>query len=126
MPLAWHSVGTFQETSSHNLSGNIWPQSSQLTKPLWTDLSLKNGINVSKLTSTLKKKAQVEHEWSNLLPKFLASKEKATTTTGNHSWQDKSMMGGNRELLRFITDYAKISKAHNGIRHSSNLSPPSD
>ena len=34
MPLSGHSVGTYPETSSRNLSGNILPQSSQLAEPL--------------------------------------------------------------------------------------------
>ena len=38
-----------------NLSGNIWPQSSQLTEPMWTDPDIKSGINVRKLISNLKK-----------------------------------------------------------------------
>ena len=37
MPLSWHSVRTYQETSS---SGNTQSQSSQLTEPLWSDPGL--------------------------------------------------------------------------------------
>ena len=48
MPLSRNSVGTYPETNSHNLSGNIRPQSSQLTEPLWTDSGIKNGISVQK------------------------------------------------------------------------------
>ena len=40
---------------TRNLSGNIQPQSSQLTEPLWTDSGLKSGISVRQLISTLKK-----------------------------------------------------------------------
>ena len=65
-----------------NLSGNVWPQSSQLAVPLWTDPGSKSGISVRKLISTSKKKkAQPGNEWLNTLPKILTSKEKATTTT---------------------------------------------
>ena len=35
---------------------NIWPQSSGLTEPLWTDPGIKIGITVHELISTLKKK----------------------------------------------------------------------
>ena len=55
MPLSWHSVGTYPNTSSH-VSGNIWPLSSQLTEPLWTDPGLKSGISVRELISSSKKK----------------------------------------------------------------------
>ena len=41
---------------THNLYGNIWPQSSQLTEPLWTDPGIKSGISVCKLVSTSNKK----------------------------------------------------------------------
>ena len=46
MPLSRHSVGTYQEASSH--------ATHQLTEPLWTDPDLKSGISVRKLISTLK------------------------------------------------------------------------
>ena len=39
---------------TRNLSGNIWPQSSQLVEPLWTDPGIKSGINVRELISTFK------------------------------------------------------------------------
>ena len=41
-----------------NSTGNAWPQSSQLAEPLWTDPSLKSGISVCNLISTLKKKRE--------------------------------------------------------------------
>ena len=64
-------VGTYLETSSQvTLSGNIQPQLSQLTKPLWTDPGIKSGICVHKLISTSKeKKAHAGNEWLNILPK---------------------------------------------------------
>ena len=34
-----------------NLSGNTYPQSSQLAEPLWTDPGLKSGISVRDLIS---------------------------------------------------------------------------
>ena len=37
-------------------SRNTWPQSSQLTEPLWTDLDIKSGIGVCELISIEKKK----------------------------------------------------------------------
>ena len=53
---------------TRNLSGNIWPQLSQLTEPLWTDPGTKSVISVRELISTLKKKRQAKNEWSNILP----------------------------------------------------------
>ena len=41
---------------AYNLSGNIRPQLSQLTEPLWTDPGIKSGISVRELISTSKKK----------------------------------------------------------------------
>ena len=41
---------------TRNLSGNIWPQSSQLAEAMWTDSGIKSGISVRELISTLKKK----------------------------------------------------------------------
>ena len=41
---------------TRNSSGNTRPQSSQLAKPLWTDPSIKCGINVRELISTSHKK----------------------------------------------------------------------
>ena len=73
MPLSRHSVGTYPETSSCNLSRNIWLQSSQLTEPLWTDPGLKSGIGVCMLISTENnnnnKNAQVGNECLYILPK---------------------------------------------------------
>ena len=44
---------------TRNLSGNIQPQSSQLTEPVWTDPGgIKSGISARELISTLKKKVQ--------------------------------------------------------------------
>ena len=55
MLLSRHSVGTYQETSSHVAArqGTLG-QSSQLIEPLWTDPDLKSGISVRKLIFTLK------------------------------------------------------------------------
>ena len=50
-----------REELTRNSSGNTWPQTSQLVKPLWTDPGLKkkkSGIGVSELISTFKKKKQ--------------------------------------------------------------------
>ena len=82
MPLSRQSVGIYQEMSPHaTLSGNMWPQSSQLAEPLWTDPGINSGTSAHKLISTLKKEREksvsgeyiVEHS-----PKSLASEEKAT------------------------------------------------
>ena len=53
---------------SRNLSGNIRPQSSQLSEPLWTDPGINSGISVREIISTSKKKknAQAENDWSNI------------------------------------------------------------
>ena len=54
MPLSRHSVGTYQETSSHaTRQGTLGQsQSSQLVEPLWTDPGLKSEISVHGLIST--------------------------------------------------------------------------
>ena len=57
----------------------IWPQSSQLVEPLWTDPGLKTRISVHELISKKKStgmECMVEHS-----PEVLPSEEKATTTT---------------------------------------------
>ena len=54
---AWCENLSGNELTCH-LSGNIWPQLSQLTEPLWADLGIKSGIRVHKLISIKKKKAQ--------------------------------------------------------------------
>ena len=84
MQLSRHSVGIYQETSSHaTRQGNTRPQSSQLAEPLWTDPDPESGFSVLELifttTNKQNKKAQAGIEWSNLLPNILASEEKATT-----------------------------------------------
>ena len=60
-------------------SGNTRPQSSKLTEPLWTNPGIKSGNSARKLISTeKKKKAQAGNDWSNILPKIITSKKKAT------------------------------------------------
>ena len=63
---------------TRNLSGNIWPQSSQFAEPLWTDPGIKSGISVRELISTLKQtnKAQAGNEGSNILPKSSQARKK--------------------------------------------------
>ena len=47
--LSMHNVETYQGNKlAHNLSGNTWPQLSQLAEPLWTHPGLKSGIDVHK------------------------------------------------------------------------------
>ena len=87
MPLSRHSVGTYQETSSHATRQGTLGQSSQLAKPLWTDPGVKNGISVRKLISTLKKekkkKAQAGNELSNIVPKSSHMREMKATMYQN-------------------------------------------
>ena len=75
---------------THNLSGNIWPQSSQLTEPLWTNPSINSGISVCMLISMSKNnnKKAAGGEWMVAhSPTILASEEKATTTIRDEpSW----------------------------------------
>ena len=69
---------------TRNLSGNIQPQSSQLTEPLCTDPDLNSAISVRELISTSNNNNNksaggewmVEHS-----PQILTSEERATTTT---------------------------------------------
>ena len=51
MLLSRHSVGTYQETSSH-ATHQGQSLSSQLAEPLWTDPGLKSGISVRQLIFT--------------------------------------------------------------------------
>ena len=46
---------------TRNLSGNVQPQSSQLTEPLWTDPGIKSKISMCELISTSKKKEKKKH-----------------------------------------------------------------
>ena len=79
MLLPRHSVGTIRK-QAHWQSGNIQPQSSWLTEPLWTDLGLKSGISVCEQISTLKKKKSAVREWMIAYPpKFSQASKKATT-----------------------------------------------
>ena len=74
MPPSRHSVGTYQDKSSHATRQGTHSQSSQLAEPLWIDPGLKNRIRVHNLISTSKKKKkklQARNEWSNILPKSL-------------------------------------------------------
>ena len=82
MPLSKHSVGTYQEMSSHTTCQGTLGQLPHLAEPLWTDPGLRSGISVHKLIYTLKKKKSaggdllVKHS-----PQILTREEKATTTT---------------------------------------------
>ena len=83
MPLFRHSVGTYQGNErTCNLSGNIQPQLSQLTEPLWSDPCIKSGISVRELISThskINKLKSAGREWMvEHSLKILASEEKAT------------------------------------------------
>ena len=70
---------------TRNSSGNTRSQSSQLAKPLWADPSIKSGISVRELISTLKRKKkkkkkrkrQAGNELSNILPKFSHARKKS-------------------------------------------------
>ena len=80
--LSMHSVGTSQgKEATCNLSGNTWPQSSQLAEPLWTDLVLKSGIGVCEMIhppppKKNKKQKQIGNELSDLPPKSLQARKK--------------------------------------------------
>ena len=51
-----------------NLSWNIWPRSSQLAEPLWSDPGIKSGISASaNLTLNFFLKRQMGNAWSNIL-----------------------------------------------------------
>ena len=53
MPLCRHSVGTYQEMSSHaNRQGTLSHSRLKLAEPLWTDPGLKSGISERELIST--------------------------------------------------------------------------
>ena len=67
---------------TRDLSGNIWPQSSQLAEPLWTDPGIKSGISVLELISIQKKRKKKKTAGGELMvehsPKILAGEEKVT------------------------------------------------
>ena len=87
--LSRHSMGTYQETSSHATCQGTFSQSSQHPEQLWTDHGLKSGINVRKLIATLKKKkkAQVGNELSNILPKSSHARTKPSKAIiSEHVW----------------------------------------
>ena len=54
--LSRHSVGTYQEMSSHTTCQGTLGQLPELAEPLWTDPGLKSKISTRELISTLKKK----------------------------------------------------------------------
>ena len=80
MPLSRHSVGTYQETSSQNSSGNARPQSSQLAESLCADPGVESGISVREQISTKQTnkqtKSQVRNKRSNILPKSSQARKK--------------------------------------------------
>ena len=66
--LSEHGVETYQGNELTGSSpGNALPQSSQLSEPLWNDLSLKSGTGKRELISTLIK-AQVGIDSSKIFP----------------------------------------------------------
>ena len=79
--LSGHSVETYEGNElTGNSSGSTHSRSLLLAVPLWTDLCLKNGMDVCKLISSLKKKVQEGMDYQTSL-KILTCKEKATSTT---------------------------------------------
>ena len=81
MPLSRHSVGTYQEMSSHATHQGTFPsQSSELAELLWTDPGLESKISVRKLISTKKKKkeeAQAGNGLFNIIPKSSRMRKKS-------------------------------------------------
>ena len=80
MPLSRHSVGTYQETTSHaTRQGTLGHFRLSSLSHLLTDSDLKSGISVSELIYVLKyinKNAEAENEWSNLSQKSLQARKK--------------------------------------------------
>ena len=78
MLLSRHSVGTYQEMSSHATHQGTFPsQSSELDELLWTDPGLESKISVRKLISTKKKKKKHRREWTvQHYPQILTNEEK--------------------------------------------------
>ena len=58
------------------MSGDIWPQSSQIAEPLWIDHKEWNWCARANLHLKKKKKVQVGNEWSNILPESLQARKK--------------------------------------------------
>ena len=72
--IVWEPIRKNEFT--RNSSGNAWPQSSQLTKPLWTDPGLKKKEVESKCVS-----------WSPLKKKKSLGKERIVKNFPPKSWQ---------------------------------------
>ena len=60
MLLSMHSVGTYQEMSSHRTLQGTLSQSSQLTESLWTDPDKKSEISVRELKKKEEKSAGLQ------------------------------------------------------------------
>ena len=108
--LSRHSVGTYQEMSSHATHQGTLGQLSELAEPLWTDPGLKGGISVRELISTLKKKKKnaggewiVEHS-----PQILTCNQKSTTTTTYLYWS----LLNRHEASAFLGHYHTHQSAH--------------
>ena len=70
MLLSRHSVGTYQEMSSHAThQGTLGFKSSQLAEPLWTDPGIREELHFENKSAGME--WMIEHS-----PKILASEEK--------------------------------------------------
>ena len=84
MPLSRHSVGAYQETSSHATRQGTLGHSRLSSLSHWTDSGIKSGISVPELISIeeKKKKARAGSELSNILPKSSPAREKPALGAG--------------------------------------------
>ena len=76
--LSMHRVGLLRKTSlTRNLSGNTWPQSSQLAESLWTDPGLRVELVSVSWFPLWRQKRSAEGKWIiQPSPQILASEEK--------------------------------------------------
>ena len=88
------------------LSGNIWPQSSQLAEPLWTYPGINSGISVHKLIAPLKKKRSADGEING------------RTFSQNHCKWEKSHHQASNGLCPFIILYCNITYSHRKYEQS--------
>ena len=103
--LSRHSVGTYQETSSH-ATCQVRSQLTHLAEPLWTYPGIKSRISVCELISTLKKK---KHRWGMNCWTFSQNPRMRWKSHHHHQHHKRSLT-----IFTSYTQYIKVNiKIHN-------------
>ena len=84
MPLSRHSVGTYQETSSHTTRQGTLGNSRLSSLSHCVDPGLKSGISVRDLIFTLKKKKKRKTQAANILPNSSHARKKKKEKQSTH------------------------------------------